>query len=239
MEGWIGRRIEEVLPSEAVATLLPRYEAALRGAVQAFQHSSHDGTRIYSVQLVPVPGAGGAISSVVAVMQDITDQLRMTSDLARSESRLRDAERMVGAGLGERCVREGTVSVGYRIVLPSGITRILALQAAAILRPDGRRPHLRGAVLDVTAERKADCQRLAAEHLFREGVDTSPIGTALTDPVEGRCLQATTPCAGSWGAPGRRSSAVPSWPWPRTRTSRSCAATAASPGAAGLGAGAP
>ncbi len=101
-------------------------------------------------------------------MRDVTDRVRMTSDLARSEDRLREAERMVGvgswelvvasgeitysaglarlleleedqpldkvahlalvhpadrelvAGIGEQCVRHGSTSCEYRVVLPSG-----------------------------------------------------------------------------------------------------------------------
>jgi PAS domain S-box-containing protein len=97
-ESWIGQTIEQVLPREAVPILLPRYEVALRGEPQAFEYRTHDGTRLYLVQLVPVPGADGAIGTVVAIMQDITARVTVTSDLARSEDRLRDAERMVGVG---------------------------------------------------------------------------------------------------------------------------------------------
>ena len=236
-ESWIGQTIEQVLPREAVPILLPRYELALRGEPQAFEYRTHDGTRLYSVQFVPVPGADGAIGTVVAIMQDITARVTVTSDLARSEDRLREAERMVGVGswelvvatgeitysaglarlleleedqpldkdahlelvhpadrelvaaIGERCVLKGSMSCEYRVVLPSGTTRILSLHAEAITLPDGRRKHLRGAVLDVTAEREADRQRLATEYLFRQGFDGSPIGMALTDPVEGRCVR--------------------------------------------------
>lgn len=236
-ESWIGQRIEQVLPADAVPILLPRYETALSGEPQAFEYRAHDGTRLYSVQLVPVPGPEGAITTIVAIMQDITARVRMTSDLARSEGRLREAERMVGvgswelvvatgaityspglaqllelednqpldkhqhlelvhpadrelvAGIGEQCVRDGSTSCEYRVVLPGGTTRVLALHAEAITSPDGRREHLRGAVLDVTAERETDRRRLAAEHLFRAGFDASPIGMALTDPVEGRCVR--------------------------------------------------
>ena len=218
-------------------TLLPRYEAALGGEPQAFEYRTHDGTRLYSVQLVPVPGPGGVIGTVVAIMQDITDRVQMTSELARSEGRLREAERMVGvgswelvvatgtitysaglarlleleedqpldkhqhlelvhpadrelvAGIGEQCVRYGSTSCEYRVLLPSGTTRILSLHAEAIIEADGRREHLRGAVLDVTAEREADRRRLAAEHLFRQGFDAAPIGMALSDPVGGGCLR--------------------------------------------------
>jgi PAS domain S-box-containing protein len=236
-EAWIGQTIEHVLPTEAVAILLPRYDAALAGEPQAFEYRTHDGTRQYLVQLVPVPGGAGAIGSVVAVMQDVTDRTRTISDLARSEGRLREAERMVGvgswelvvatgeitysaglaqlleleedqpldksahlelvhpadrelvAGIGEQCVLYGSTSCEYRVVLPSGTVRILSLQAEAVTEPDGRREHLRGAVLDVTDEREADRRRLAAEHLFREGFDAAPIGMSLADPVEGRCVR--------------------------------------------------
>jgi HTH-type transcriptional regulator, bacterioopsin transcriptional activator and related proteins len=109
-QSWIGQMIDEVLPADAATLLLPRYEAALGGEVQAFQYRSHDGTRIHSVQLVPVPGAEGAISSVVAVMQDLTDHVRVTSDLARSEGRLREAERMVGVGSWELVMATGEIT---------------------------------------------------------------------------------------------------------------------------------
>ena len=236
-DGWIGQTIEQVLPFDVAASLLPRYEAALGGEPQAFEYRSHDATRLYHVQLAPVPDGSGAIGSVVAVMQDVTDRARITSDLARSEGRLREAERMVGvgswelvvatgeitysaglarlleleedqpldkhghltlihpadralvAGIGEQCVLHGSMSCEYRVVLPSGATRTLSLHAEAITLPDGRREHLRGAVLDVTAERETDRRRLAAEHLFREGFDAAPIGMSLADPVEGRCVR--------------------------------------------------
>ncbi|HTU97756.1 MAG TPA: EAL domain-containing protein [Solirubrobacteraceae bacterium] len=237
IDSWIGQRIDEVLPAEAVPILAPRYDAAFAGAPQSFEYRAQDDTREYVVQLVPVPDAAGIIGSVVAVMQDVTERAQMISDLARSEGRLREAERLVGVGswelvvatgeitysaglaelmelqegqrldkhshlelvhpadrdqvaaIGEECVRHGSTSCEYRIVLPSGATRTLALHAEAVTELDGRREHLRGAVLDVTAEREADRQRLAAAHLFREGFDAAPIGMALTDPVEGRCVR--------------------------------------------------
>ncbi len=99
------------------------------------------------------------------------------------------ADRELVAAIGEQCVLYGSTSCEYRVILPSGITRTLSVHAEAITLPDGRREHLRGAVLDVTAERAAERQRLAAEHLFREGFDAAPIGMSLSDPVEGRCVR--------------------------------------------------
>ncbi|HXD66911.1 MAG TPA: EAL domain-containing protein, partial [Solirubrobacteraceae bacterium] len=99
------------------------------------------------------------------------------------------ADRELVAGIGEQCVLYGSTSCEYRVILPSGIVRTLSLQAEAVTEPDGRREHLRGAVLDVTEERETDRRRLAAEHLFREGFDAAPIGMSLADPVEGRCVR--------------------------------------------------
>src|ERR1700729_2467319 len=113
-EDCIGQTIEEVLPVHAAAAVLQRYPAALGGQPQSFEYRGQDGARgghphslesrgregprLYFVQLVPVPDGQGAIGSVVAVMQDVTERARMTSDLARSEGRLREDERMVGVG---------------------------------------------------------------------------------------------------------------------------------------------
>jgi PAS domain S-box-containing protein len=193
--------------------------------------------RVYVVQLVPVPGADGAITTVAAVIQDATEHLEMTAELERSEGRLREAECMVGVGsweldvatgeitysaglsrllelepgqpvdkfshmalvhpddrelvaeIGELCVRHGSTSCEYRVVLPSGTRRTLSLHAEVIPQPDGGREHLRGAVLDVTHQREAERRLAAAEHVFREGFDVAPIGMALSDPVDGGCFR--------------------------------------------------
>ena len=121
-DGWIGQTIEQVLPVEEAARLLPRYEAALRGEPQAFEYRSHDATRLYHVQLAPVSDDSGAIGSVVAVMQDVTDRARITADLARSEGRLREAERMVGVGSWELVVATGEITYS------AGLARLMELE---------------------------------------------------------------------------------------------------------------
>lgn len=121
-ESWIGQTIEQVLPADAVSTLLPRYEAALGGSAQAFEYRTHDGSRLYAVQLVPVPSGEGTIGSVVTVMRDVTDRVKMTSDLARSEGRLREAERMVGVGSWELVVATGEITYS------AGLARLMELE---------------------------------------------------------------------------------------------------------------
>ncbi len=236
-EGWVGRHISELLPSDAAAILLPRYRAALAGAPQSFDYRTADATRTYRVQLVPVRDGEDAVTGVVAVMQDITEPLRVTAELARSEARLRAAERMVGVGswelvlgtgeftfspgfagllglegierltvenylacvhpedreaareAGLECIRTGATTSEYRVIWPGGAIHLLSVRAELIPSPDAGPATLRGAVLDVTEQRAAEDERLAAEHLFREGFDVAPIGMALSDPTTGLCVR--------------------------------------------------
>ncbi|MGH2855938.1 MAG: EAL domain-containing protein, partial [Solirubrobacteraceae bacterium] len=49
---------------------------------------------------------------------------------------------------------------------------------------------MRGAVLDVTDQRRAERERLSVEALFRQGFDAAQIGMSLSEPtVRGRCLR--------------------------------------------------
>jgi len=235
--GWIGLTLEQVLPAEALPSLIPRYHAAITGESQSFEYRTQDGHRTYWVQMAPVRDGDGAVTSVVAVMEDITERLRMTNRLARSEARLREAERMVGvgswemavrtgditfsaglarllglndkqrltarshlelvhpddrqlvAGLGRACVTAGSVACEYRVVRADGGTRIFSLHAELVPREPGRPLYMRGAVLDVTDQRTAESERLAAEDMLRQGFDAAPIGMALSDPADGSCVR--------------------------------------------------
>ena len=216
---------------------LPRYRAALAGSPQSFQYRTHDATRTYHVQMAPVRDRAGVIASVVAVLQDSTEPLRVTAELAGSESRLREAERMVGVGSWElilgsgeltfspglarllglpgigrlsvdaymncihpedrerartearRCLDGGSIASEYRVVWADGTERTLLSRAELAAGDPADEPVIRGAALDVTDQREAERQRLAAEHLFRDGFEAAPIGMALSDPVDGRCVR--------------------------------------------------
>ena len=116
---WIGRPLAETLPAAAWAELRPRYEAACSGLPQSFDYHSHDGRHAYWVQISPVPDAAGDVTSVVAVLLDVTARLELQDELAQSEARLREAERMVGVGSWELDLAGGgiTCSDGFRRIL--------------------------------------------------------------------------------------------------------------------------
>jgi PAS domain S-box-containing protein len=116
---WPGRSLSEVLPTRLMSELEPRYRAALAGEHQSFDYWSHDGRNGFWAQITPVRGGDGAVTSVVAVMQDVTDRLGTIEDLSRSEARLRESERMVGVGSWEMNSETGSItySQGFASVL--------------------------------------------------------------------------------------------------------------------------
>lgn len=236
-EEWLGRTLEEVLAPDAAPSVAPRLRQALAGVPQSFGYDRSDGRRSYWINITPVRDRDGELRSVVAVTQDITDQLRVRSELERSETRLRQAERMIGlgswemclatgeitfsdgfarligvtvhesvtldthlrrvhpddrtvlTGAGRRCIAVGSATCEYRVFGPDDAILTLSLRAELVLGPSGKPAQLRGAVVDVTDQRRAERERLEAEIRFRQGFDATAIGTALADPVSGICLR--------------------------------------------------
>jgi len=118
-EDWPGRSLIEVLPAGLMVELEPRYRAALAGESQSFDYWSHDLTGAYWAQMTPIRDGAGTVTSVVAVMQDVTDRLEAIEDLSLSNARLRESERMVGVGSWEMTPVTGamTFSQGYARLL--------------------------------------------------------------------------------------------------------------------------
>jgi PAS domain S-box-containing protein len=116
---WPGRSLSELLAPRLMSELEPRYRAALAGEQQSFDYWSQDGRNAYWAQITPVRGGDGALTSVVAVMQDVTDRLGTIEDLSLSEARLGEAERMVGVGSWEMIPETGAIaySQGYARLL--------------------------------------------------------------------------------------------------------------------------
>jgi diguanylate cyclase (GGDEF)-like protein len=71
VEDWPGRLLTEVLPAALLVELEPHYRAALTGEPQSFEYWS-DEDNAHRAQISPVRGDDGAVISVVAIIQDIT-----------------------------------------------------------------------------------------------------------------------------------------------------------------------
>ena len=68
---WPGRPLREVLPAGLLAEFEPHYRAALTGEPQSFEYRSEQDSAHWA-QISPVRGDDGAVISVVAIIQDIT-----------------------------------------------------------------------------------------------------------------------------------------------------------------------
>jgi PAS domain S-box-containing protein len=130
---WPGQLLSEVLPPRLMGELEPRYRAALAGEPQSFDYWSQDGRNAYWAQITPIHGRDGVLTSVVAVMQDVTGRQATIDDLSRSEARLDESERMVGVGSWEMTPETGelTYSAGYARLL--GLARGEQLDVAGFM----------------------------------------------------------------------------------------------------------
>ncbi len=233
---WPGHPVRDILPPEAWAELEPRLQAALTGEHQSFDYWTRDGRSAYWVQISSWR-EDDVVTSLVVVLQDITERLQTRSRLERSEARLKDSERMIGVGSWElaladdtvtfspgfarvfgiapsescdieackrvvhpddrrivadaiaECLRTGSASCECRVVRPDGTIRDIVLRGESVLGHDGRPDHLRGAVLDLTEQRRAERERAAATSLFEQGFDAAPIAMVLSDPATGRYMR--------------------------------------------------
>jgi PAS domain S-box-containing protein len=131
---WPGQLLSEVLPPGLMSELEPRYRAALAGEHQSFDYWSHDGTSAYWAQITPVRGGDGELTSVVAVMQDVTDRLGTIDDLSRSEARLDESERMVGVGSWEMTPETGAISYSQGYARLLGLAPGEQLDAASFMK---------------------------------------------------------------------------------------------------------
>jgi PAS domain S-box-containing protein len=121
------------------AELGPRYRAALAGEEQSLDYWEHG--LAYWVQINPVRDEQETVTSVVAVIQEITERARVTEALARSEARLGEAEQMVGVGSFELELATSAVtySEGFRRLLGVSPEDELDLPAyMELVHPDDR-----------------------------------------------------------------------------------------------------
>ena len=96
---YIGRSVEELLPSEPRHMLMPLLRAALEGNPGATQYQSSRSQRSYRVEAVPLPDPDGTINYVMGVARDVTSQLAREHELDASRAELAEAKRSLEAVL--------------------------------------------------------------------------------------------------------------------------------------------
>ena len=121
-EDWVGRPLVDVVPKSVRVELTARCAAAFGGERQSFDYWSQDGHHGYWIQIAAATADDGS-GQVFAIAQDITERLRAMSELERSQSRLQEAERLVGVGSWE--LHPET----KRLTFSPGYARLLGLPA--------------------------------------------------------------------------------------------------------------
>jgi PAS domain S-box-containing protein len=179
---WLGRLLSEVYPVELMTDLEPRYRAALAGEYQSFDYWSQDGRNAYWAQITPVRDGAGVLTSVVAVMQDVTARQSTIDDLSLSEARLRDSERMVGVGSWELVPETGAISYS------PGYARLLGLTPGEELDQAGYMALVLAADRHLVLAAGAEC--LTAGSARSEHRVISRDGTARTLETRGETVAA-------------------------------------------------
>jgi PAS domain S-box-containing protein len=123
--GWrpeeiIGRTLFELGPPDRVERYAVAYRAALAGERQSFEVQGwrNPGT-VWAVDVVPVRGAGGAITGGMVFSTDITERRRTERELRERRRQLAEAQRIARVGNWEWDLGSGTGSASaewFRVV---------------------------------------------------------------------------------------------------------------------------
>lgn len=135
-----GKLMEDWAGPDRWRELAPHYAAALAGEPQSLEQRPRC-AGIYAIEITPVCDVTGDVTSLLVVFQDVTERARVADALARSETRLREAERIVGVGSFERDLVTGELTYS------EGFLRLLGLPSeeeidvrgyAHLIHPDDR-----------------------------------------------------------------------------------------------------
>jgi PAS domain S-box-containing protein len=107
VEAHLGRTVEEVVPDLA-SQILPRYRKVLTTGqpienveVTGVLPSAPEVPHTWLVSDRPVKDAGGAVTGIITVVQDITERQRRQEELRSTRARLMEAERIARLGCWE------------------------------------------------------------------------------------------------------------------------------------------
>ncbi|HVO55238.1 MAG TPA: PAS domain S-box protein [Solirubrobacterales bacterium] len=77
---FVGRTIEETVPPDRAAQLVPAMEAALAGGTTSLEYESHRSDSIYEVEVVPYEREGETVG-VFTISRDVTERKRFEREL--------------------------------------------------------------------------------------------------------------------------------------------------------------
>jgi diguanylate cyclase (GGDEF)-like protein/PAS domain S-box-containing protein len=136
--GWdrkfTGRTPHDVVPGEQAEMFALHCRAALRGESRSIEYHSPTDGRAYWLNLVPLSGAWGEITHVMATVLDIDDRRRAEDEL---RERIGDMDTVAEA---TRALAHSTDSAAARAAICDGARRVSDAPVAALFEPssDGR-----------------------------------------------------------------------------------------------------
>ena len=80
----MGKHVSELIPTDDRDWYVDQYRAALSGEMRSFEFASPDSGRVYAIRLAPKHD-GGAISGVIAVLDNITGRRELTAQAAERQ----------------------------------------------------------------------------------------------------------------------------------------------------------
>jgi PAS domain S-box-containing protein len=123
--GWrpeeiIGHTLFELVPPERVEPYAAAYRAALAGERQSFEVQGwRKPDTVWAIDVVPVRGAGGAITGGMVFGTDVTERRRTERELRERRRQLAEAQRIARVGNWEWDLGSGTGSASaewFRVV---------------------------------------------------------------------------------------------------------------------------
>ena len=162
---------------------------ATAAALEASEARMRDAERLAGLgtwEAVPASGAADASDGLLALLGSPVEPIAGVSGFL--EFVVPEDRELVIRQLIEDVTAGGIHECEFRVRRVDGVIRNVFARAQAVARLDGSIV-LRGATLDVTDLRAAEDTHREFEAMFRQGFDGSPIGMALTDPLNGRLLR--------------------------------------------------
>ncbi|HLJ02912.1 MAG TPA: EAL domain-containing protein [Solirubrobacteraceae bacterium] len=106
----LDRRLRDVVPEDRQPMLIARYRSAVAGNVETFDYTTSRGTLTW-IQITPIYMGGETPVAVAAVIQDLTERHRISSELHRERELRRSVEEVAGIGHWEADLSDGSAAL--------------------------------------------------------------------------------------------------------------------------------
>jgi PAS domain S-box-containing protein len=174
----------------AVLGVMQDVTSQLRSTVELARARAriHESERLVGVGSWELEIESGAItfSEGTARLLGVAPEIELDLDTFREL--VHPDDRQVVSDSIKNCLRDGSGRAEYRVIRTDGVERVCSVAGETVIDQDGALG-LRGAILDVTEQRVAEAERIAAVSLFEQGFDAAPIGMLISGVAQGAFMR--------------------------------------------------